>query len=54
MSEENRTCVNRFIGVCKDCIIDYDIGKYPNNLDCPRYEEMHVIKYEVVDRRKEE
>ena len=48
LTEQNRTCVNRFLGLCEDCVEDYE-SHHPNNLDCPRYKEMHVVGYSVCN-----
>ena len=48
LNEQNRNCVNRFLGVCNECDLDYSEG-HPNNLDCPRYIEMHVVGYSVCN-----
>ena len=55
LTEENRTCVNRVLGFCPNCERDYNLEHHPNNLDCPRYKEMHVMKiYEPKTRGDEE
>ena len=46
LTEQTRTCINRFLGThpeCQTCERDYNPAHFPNNLDCPRYKEMHVI-----------
>jgi len=41
------TCVNRVLGKCKKCTINYDPNKRPNNLDCPAYVAVKIMEYEV-------
>ena len=48
LTEQNRTCVNRFLASypeCETCERDYNPAHYPNNLDCLRYKEMHVVGF---------
>lgn len=54
MTNYERTCLNRFIGRCKDCKQDYSQGHHPNNLDCPNYREMKLVIFEVKEREKNE
>jgi len=44
-----KTCLNRFIGRCKECKRDYE-NHHPNNLDCPDYKEIYIDVFEVKKR----
>ena len=48
-----KTCLNRFLGNCKECIRDYDPKHHPNNLDCPRYYEISIVIYKVEEKKEE-
>jgi hypothetical protein len=41
-----RTCLNRFLGICKHCKEDYS-EHHPNNEDCPRYRELSLIVFDL-------
>lgn len=50
----NKTCVNRFLGRCPHCDVDYS-DKYPNNTHCFAYQEMslgHFVVKETVEREQ--
>jgi len=46
-----KTCLNRFLGICKHCRLDYDERHHPNNLDCPRYRELSLIVWDLQDKK---
>ena len=43
------TCLNRFLGLCPDCKEDYNPDHRPNNMDCPRYERLDLMEFNVQD-----
>jgi hypothetical protein len=54
--EKRITCLNRYLGRCKDCKEDYDKSHYPNNYDCKNYMEIFVytIKIEELEDKDKE
>jgi hypothetical protein len=42
-----KTCLNRLIGKCKDCIPNYDLQNRPNNYDCKGYQEANIQTLKV-------
>jgi len=47
--EDRVECLNRFLGRCKDCMIDYDPNHHPNNLDCKNYKPIRISYFIVND-----
>jgi len=45
-----KTCLNRFLGRCKTCKVDYDPTHYPNNYNCKNYYEISVFRTEVKEK----
>jgi len=45
-----KTCLNRLIGRCHDCDIDYS-NKYPNNMHCSNYREINLHTFEVREQK---
>ncbi|CAK0754700.1 hypothetical protein CCP1ISM_590003 [Azospirillaceae bacterium] len=45
-----KTCLNRFLGKCKNCKIDY-LPHYPNNYDCPKYKELKIVVFYVYRKK---
>jgi len=55
--ELDKICVNKWMGRCPDCKIDFDETHNPNNYDCKNYIEMHRWKvryYKVEEGLREE
>ena len=48
--ENTKTCLNRLLKKCRNCIIDYDTAHHPNNLDCPMYRPMSIKIIEVKEK----
>ena len=48
--ENTKTCLNRLLKKCRNCIIDYDTAHHPNNLDCPMYHPMTIKIFEVKEK----
>ncbi len=46
-----KTCLNRLIGRCDNCDIDYS-NKYPNNMHCSNYREINVHTFDVKEPEK--
>lgn len=46
-----KTCLNRLIRRCKDCIPNYNPKNRPNNYDCKDYQEatLQVVKVKRED-----
>lgn len=55
MTEETTitTCLNRFLGHCKNCITDYNPQHHPNNTDCCNYVEMKVLCINILDKTED-
>ena len=49
INKNHVTCINHFLGRCKDCKEDYDTQHHPNNLDCPYYK---TVKYLILTIKK--
>lgn len=48
-----KTCLNRLIGRCKDCTINYNSNNHPNNYDCKDYQEANIHTFEVEKKDEE-
>jgi len=44
-----KTCLNRLLGICKDCSINYDPHNRPNNYDCHSYHETNMIMINIKE-----
>ena len=53
MTERNleQICKNKLLGLCKDCIIDFDTSHHPNNFDCLNYDAVGIILIKVQDKK---
>ena len=46
-----KTCINRVLGRCKGCEIDYNIDHHPNNYDCPYHIPVILIIVDVKEKQ---
>lgn len=44
------TCLHRVLGECKECLINYNLNHHPNNYDCEKYYEIHIIETEIKEK----
>lgn len=47
-------CINRFLGRCPDCTVDFDPAHHPNNFDCPFFRPFFFRQFMVVLPEEEE
>ena len=54
MKENNKLeiCLNKFIGRCPKCEIDFDKAHFPNNYDCKDYKPVQLTTYIVKGENK--
>jgi hypothetical protein len=49
MKNLEKTCLHRFLGNCSGCEKDIKDDHHPNNYDCPRYSEVKIQTYYVLE-----
>lgn len=45
-----KTCLYRTLGECIGCKEDYNPYNHPNNYDCPKYHEINMLEFNVMER----
>lgn len=48
---EEVICLHKFLGHCKECIIDFNPEHHPNNYDCPRFIKTTIYQFYVVSSK---
>lgn len=47
---ETITCLNRWLGRCRNCSPDFDPTHFPNNYHCPEFKAIHIRYFEVREK----